>query len=91
MAKIEGRESKAEELAIILLQESFNSSSGIIKASMRDLHINTLEYQEEETDFPQLSIHNINAPSTRTFVRKLDEGEVFKNWRMEPVHIVLKK
>ena len=91
MAKIEGRESKDEDLVIPPLQESFCSSTGIIKAGIRDLHVGTLEYQEEEANFPQLSIHNIDAPSAKTFVRKLAEGEVFQNWKMEPIHIVFKK
>ena len=52
LAKIEGRESKDEELVIPPLQESFRSSTRIIRAGMRDLHVGTLEYQEEEADFP---------------------------------------
>jgi hypothetical protein len=55
-----------------------------------DLHINTLESQEEkqieEADLemkdevlPQLSFHTINEPPTRFFVRRLAEGEVYQN------------
>ena len=91
MAKIEGRESKDEDLVIPPLHESFCSSTKIIKDGMRDLHVGTLEYQEEEADFPQLSIYNIDTPSAKTFVRKLAEGEVFQNWKMEPIHVIFKK
>ena len=51
MAKIEGRESKDEDLVILSLEESFHSSIEITKASIRDLHVSTLEYEEVKIDF----------------------------------------
>ena len=74
----------------------------MIRSSIIDLHINTLESQEEkqieEADLeikdevlPQLSIHTINEPPARFFVRRLAEGEVYQNWKMKPAPIVFKK
>jgi hypothetical protein len=79
MARIEGREPKEEELVIPPLQVSFPRATEVIRSGIIDLHINTLESQEEkqieEADLkvkdevlPHLSIHTIDEPPTRFFV-----------------------
>ena len=79
MARIEGREPEEEELVIPPLQVSFPRATEVIRSGIMDLHINTLESQEEkqieEADLevkdevlPQLSIHTIDEPSARFFV-----------------------
>ena len=40
---------------------------------------------------PQLSIHTIDEPPARFFVRRLGEGEVYQNWKMEIAPVVFKK
>ncbi|XP_073261997.1 uncharacterized protein [Populus alba] len=102
MARIEGREPEEEELVIPPLQVSFPRAAEVIRSGIIDLHINTLESQEEkqieEADLemkdevlPQLSIHTIDEPPARFFVQRLAEGEVYQNWKMEPAPIVFKK
>jgi len=102
MARIEGREPEEEELVIPPLQVSFPRATEVIKSGIMDLRINTLESQEEkqikEADLevkdevlPQLSIHTIDEPPARFFVRRLAEGEVYQNWKMKPAPIVFKK
>jgi hypothetical protein len=48
MARIEGREPKEEELVIPPLQVSFPRAIEVIRSGIMDLHINTLESQEEK-------------------------------------------
>jgi hypothetical protein len=102
MARIEGREPEEEGLVIPPLRVSFPKAAEVIRSGIVDLHINTLESQEEkrieEADLeikdevlPQLSIHTIDQPPARFFVRRLAEGEVYQNWKMEPAPIVFKK
>jgi hypothetical protein len=99
MARIEGIEPEEEELVIPPLQVSFPRATKVIRSGIMDLHINTLESQEEkqieEADLevkdevlPQLSIHTIDEPPARFFVRRLAEGEVYQNWKMEPAPVV---
>ena len=91
MAKIEGRESKEEELVLLPLQVSFRSSVEEIKSGITDLHIGTLECQGEEADLPHISIHDADEPPARTFVQKLAGEKTHQNWKMEPAPIVFKK
>ena len=73
----------------------------MIRSGIIDLHINTLESQEgkqikeaamemKDEVLPQLSIHTIDEPLAKCFVRRLAEGEVYQNWKMEIAFIVLK-
>lgn len=69
---------------------------------MKDLHIGTLEYQDkkqikgveaaiEDEILPQLSIHTVDEGLLKALIKKLAEGEVYQNWKMEPIPIMLKK
>jgi len=102
MARIEGREPEEEELIIPPLQVSFPRATEVIRLGIMDLHINTLKSQEEkqieEVDLevkdevlPQLSIHTIDEPPARFFMRRLAEGKVYQNWKMESAPMVFKK
>jgi hypothetical protein len=101
MARIEGREPEEEEFVIPPLQVSFPRATEVIRSDIVDLHISTLESQEgkqiEETDLevkdevlPQLSIHTIDEPPARFFMRRLAEGEVYQNWKMASAPMVFK-
>ena len=100
MARIEGREPEKEEFAIPPLQVSFPKATEVIRSGIVDLHISTLESQEQiqEADLevkdevlPQLSIHTIDEPPIRFFMQRLVEGEVYQNWKMEISPIMFKK
>ena len=66
------------------------------------MSINTLEEDKEEESgtkivvnmedemLPQLTVHSLEELPTKTFVRRLAEGEKFQNWVTQEVPIVFK-
>ena len=69
---------------------------------MASMSINTLEEDKEEESgtktvvnmedemLPQLTVHSLEELPTKTFVRRLAEGEKFQNWVTQEVPIVFK-
>ena len=100
MARIEGREPEEEEFDIPPLQVSFPRATKVISSGIVDVHISTLEIQEQikgvdmevkDEVLPHLSIHTIDEPPIRFFMQRLVEGEVYQNWKMEISPIMFKK
>jgi len=45
---------------------------------------------KEDEALPQLNIHTLEEVSTKTFIRKLAEGEKFQNWVTQKAPVVFK-
>jgi hypothetical protein len=66
------------------------------------MNINTLEedqvediaekikFGKRDEELPQLTIYTLKEFTTRTFVRKLAEGEKFQNWETQEAPLVFK-
>jgi len=66
------------------------------------MNINTLEedqvediaekikFEKRDEELPQLTIYTLKEFTTRTFVRKLAEGEKFQNWETQEAPLVFK-
>jgi len=102
MAKIERRELEEEELVIAPLWATFSKSVEVISSGMTYLHIGTLEYKNkeqiegvkaniEDEILPQPFVYTIDEVTAKTFMKKLAEGKVYRNWKIEPTPIMFKK
>ena len=100
--KIEGQKLEKKGVAISPLRTTFPRFVKVIKYGMTDLHISALECQYKEQIeevkvkakdemLSQLSVHTIDEVPTKAFVKKLDKGGAYQNWKMGLAPIMFKK